>query len=218
MKSAIDYAKLLIKRGLDTNHNTYDGNMKIQKLLFFANFISLIERQKPLFQESVRAFTNGCVVEEVRLRYKNDYQGLYKDSQAYSPDLDQEEYDILNLTEDLFGGLTARELSNLNHTFSFWSNALNRSMQGNGYRDKNLACISPEEMLAEKDKMQSVIERYRANKLERMQFELINGVKFYYASDFSMTDEVISELEQFSLSAEDLAYSVYFEGESLVIY
>lgn len=41
MSNAINYAKYIIRNGLDTNHNTYDGNMKLQKLLFFADYISL---------------------------------------------------------------------------------------------------------------------------------------------------------------------------------
>lgn len=218
MSSAIDYAKLLMKRGLDTNHNTYDGNMKLQKLLFFADYISLVERGTPLFDEPVRAFTNGCVVEEVRLRYKNDYSGLLADSRENLPTLSQEEYDILNLTEKLFGGLSARELSDLNHSFSFWKSTLARSTGENGFKSKDLSVVSPEDMLAEKSKLQEVIDRFNANKSERAFSELINGVMFFYSSDFIMTDEVIVELEKFSMSAEDSSYSVYLEDGNLVIY
>lgn len=33
MSNAIDIAKFFIKRGLDVSRNTYDGNMKLQKLM-----------------------------------------------------------------------------------------------------------------------------------------------------------------------------------------
>lgn len=34
MSNAVDFAKFFLKRGADTNRNSYDGNMKLQKLLF----------------------------------------------------------------------------------------------------------------------------------------------------------------------------------------
>ena len=48
-------------------------------------------------------------------------------------------------------------------------------------------------------------------------YESINGVTFYY-DGFTLTDEVITQLEGFSLSAEDEAYSVYVDDGRLVIY
>lgn len=218
MSKAIDFAKLLMKRNLDSNPNTYDGNMKLQKLLFFANYISLIQRGVPLFKEKIRAFENGCVVEEVRLRYKNDYASLLTDSKEYTPNFSQDEYDIINLTAEMFGKLSARELSDINHCFLFWKNAYERSKDANGYRDKDLCVVSAEEMMFEQDKLKSVINEFNENKSERAFSELINGVTFYYSSDFVMTDEIIDELYKFSKCAEDTAYSVYIEDGSLVVF
>ena len=86
MRDAYDFAKYFIKNGYDSNPNTYDGNMKLQKMLTFANAISLAEYGKPLFNDKILAFTNGCVVEKVRLRYRNDYKGLKRDSDVFQPD------------------------------------------------------------------------------------------------------------------------------------
>ena len=43
MGKALDYAKYFIKGGFDSNPNTYDGNMKLNKLLVFADLISMAE-------------------------------------------------------------------------------------------------------------------------------------------------------------------------------
>jgi uncharacterized phage-associated protein len=218
MSNAMDYAKFFIKRGLDTNPNTYDGNMKLQKLLFFANYISIAERGVPLFAEPIRAFSNGCVVEDVRLRYKNDYDGLRSDSESFEPNFSQDEYDVLNLAAGIFGNLSARELSALNQSFSFWKTAFKRSQQGNGFRNKNHAVVSTDEMSAEIDKIKSVIDRYKANRAERSFREMINGVKFYYSPDFEMTDEIIAQLEEFANDADEDSYSVYIENGNLTIF
>ena len=90
---AIDYAKVFMKRNLDSARNTFDGNMKLQKLLFFADYISLATRNCRLFEDTVYAFRNGCVVESVRTRYKNDFQSLRKDCERFEPDFTEEEYE-----------------------------------------------------------------------------------------------------------------------------
>lgn len=70
MRDVYDFAKFFIKNGADSSPNTYDGNMKLQKLLVFADLANIAEYGEPLFGDQVLAFKNGCVVEKVRLRYK----------------------------------------------------------------------------------------------------------------------------------------------------
>lgn len=86
MRDVYDFAKFFIKNGADSRPNTYDGNMKLQKLLVLADFANIAEYGEPLFNDPVLAFTNGCVIEKVRLRYKNDYAGFKRDSEFYQPD------------------------------------------------------------------------------------------------------------------------------------
>lgn len=87
MRDVYDYAKYFIKNGADSTPNTYDGNMKLQKLLVLADLANIAEYGQVLFNDEVLAFKNGCVVEKIRLRYKNDYQGFKKDSDSFEPDL-----------------------------------------------------------------------------------------------------------------------------------
>ena len=217
MSNAIDFAKFFIKRGLDTSRNTYDGNMKLQKLLFFSDFISLSETGHKLFPEPVRAFSNGCVIENVRLRYKNDFANLCSDSMAFEPDFSQDEYDTLNLAISIFGQLSARELSDLNHGFLFWKRAYERSCTVSGFKSKDLAIVHESEMLSEVDKIKAVIRVYKSNRTERAMHEIINGKIFFYSPDFEMTDAILEELEKFSRVSDENTYSVYIEDGNLVI-
>ena len=45
-----------------------------------------------------------------------------------------------------------------------------------------------------------------------------HGVAFYSYGDLELTDEIRNQLESFSLSADDDAYSVYVDNGRLVIY
>jgi len=218
MSDVFDYAKYFIKQDLDTQNNTFDGNMKLQKLLVLADLVSLAELGKPLFDDTIYAFTQGCVVEKVRLRYKNDFIGFVEDSRNFNPDFTQDDYDILGLTTAIFGNLSARELSELNHSFAFWNEAYKRSIQSNGYKNKDASIVTVEEMQKEIGKIRDVIALYRETQKENNSKETINGIDFYYSSDdISMTDEVLEELFTFSLLAEDIAYSVYHDNGTLVI-
>ena len=217
MRDVYDYAKFFIQNGADSLPNTYDGNMKLQKLLVFADFISIAEYEKPLFQDNVFAFKNGCVVEKVRLRYKNDYYGLKRDSDIYQPDFTDNEYAILKLVLDVFGHASARELSEINHTFTFWKEAYANGTDADGYHNKSLSIVHMNDYKEDIVKMKTIIDAYKESIANTETFEVINGITFYY-DGFLLDDSIIEKLEDFSLEAEDDTYSVYIDDGELVIY
>ena len=217
MRDVYDFAKYFIKNGADSMPNTFDGNMKLQKLLVLADMINIAEYGERLFDDEVLAFQNGCVVEKVRLRYKNDYFGLKKDSDVFQPDFSESEYNVLNLVLNIFGKATARELSNINHTFQSWHEAYDKGTDSNGFHDKTLSVVDLFSQPKDIERMREIIDAYRETSKETVAREIINGVTFYY-DGFNLTDEMIDQLEAFSLSADDDAYSVYLDDGRLVIY
>ena len=217
MRDAYDFARFFIKNGADSRPNTFDGNMKLQKLLVFADFASIAEYGKPLFQENVLAFRNGCVIEKVRLRYKNDYNGFRRDSEMYQPDFSEREYEILNFVMNVFGNASAKELSDINHAFDFWKVAYDKGTSFNGYHDKKMSVVDMRSYYSDLEKMREIISAYKETSKNITASEVINGVIFYY-DGCTLTDEMMDQLESFSLSAEDEAYSVYLDDGRLVIY
>lgn len=217
MRDVYDFAKFFIKNGADSTPNTYDGNMKLQKLLVMADLASIAEYGELLFDEPVLAFKNGCVVEKVRLRYKNDYAGFKYDSDIFQPDFSEKEYKILNLVLDIFGKASAKELSEINHTFNFWEIAYNDGINENGYHDKNLSIVDMMSQIDDINRMREIICAYKEASDDVTKYEIINGVTFHY-DGFELTDDIIEQLENFSLSADDDTYSVYLDNGRLVIY
>jgi|LSQX01.1.fsa_nt_gb uncharacterized phage-associated protein len=219
MRDVYEYAKYFIKNKLDTNPNTYDGNMKLQKLLFFANMISLASNDKPLFEEPICAFKNGCVVEKIRQRYKSDYNSFYNDSLNFNPDFSSEEYDILSDTKAIFGKLSAKELSEISHSYDFWNRSYRKSLNQYGFKCKEDSIIGINDMKAEIPKMKLILDAYHKNKMVDQNSETINGVEFYYDSkEVEITEELLDELYDFSLSADEDSYTLYIDNGELVIY
>lgn len=217
MRDVYDFAKFFIKNGADSRPNTYDGNMKLQKLLVLADLVSIAEYGEPLFNDQVLAFKNGCVVEKVRLRYKNDYETFKHDSELYQPDFSEREYEVLNLVMDIFGSASAKELSDINHTFDFWKLAFDNGTSSTGYHDKEMSIVDMMSKQDDVEKMREIIAAYRETANDITASETINGVTFYF-DGFALTDDMIEQLESFSLSADDDTYSVYLDNGRLVIY
>jgi len=216
MRSAFDFAKYFMKHGY--NDCSFDGNMTVQKLLTFAFLIHLKMFDKALFSEPILAFENGCVVEPVRLRYKDDYLLLLKESESFSPNFTEEESSTLEITCNLFGRLTARELSEINHLFNFWKIAFERSEDSRAYRDKNLAQVSIEDMRNELHKIEQLLNAYNQTRQIAQKREVVNGIMFNVEPALEITDELLLELERFSLNADESAYFVGKDSGELVIY
>ena len=217
MRDVFDFAKFFIKNGVDSIPNTYDGNMKLQKMLVLANFANIVENGEPLFPDQILAFRNGCVIEKVRLRYKNDYFAFKKDSDAYEPEFSQAEYSTLNMILNIFGSATSRELSEINHAFNFWKTAYTNGTNSNGYHDKTKSVVDMNAETEDFERMREIISSYRDTAKNAMYSETINGVTFYY-DNLVLTDEITDKLETFSLLADDKAYTVYLDNGKLVIY
>lgn len=211
MRDVYDFAKFFLKKGADSKPNTYDGNMKLQKLLVLANLASIAEYGETLFDDQILAFQNGCVVEKVRLRYKNDYFAFKRDSDVYQPDFTQREYTILNLIMDIFGAATAKELSDINHTFRFWEIAYANGTTSGGYHDKEKSAVNMMSQKEDIDRMREIITAYRETAKEASSCEIINGVTFFY-DDIELTDDILDQLEMFSRTADEDSYSVYLDG------
>ena len=217
MRDVYDYAKYFIKNGADSTPNTYDGNMKLQKLLVLADLANIAEYGQVLFNDEVLAFKNGCVVEKIRLRYKNDYQGFKKVSDSFEPDFTENEYEILGLVLAIFGSASARELSEINHTFNFWKQAYQRGTDANGFHNKFNSVVDMVNQTADVQKMKEILDAYKESAKEVTAKEIINGITYYY-DGFELTDAIIEQLESFSLTADDDVYSMYMDDGKLVIY
>lgn len=217
MNTAYDYAKYFMKNGADSKPNTFDGNMKLQKMLVLADMIHIAQYGKPLFNEEILAFENGFVVEGVRLRYKNDYYGFKIDSDRFEPNFSEEEYETLNAAIGIFGHVSARELSELSHVFESWKRAYETGTIRKEYHDKGKSVVDLFSFPKDIEAVKRVLKAYVGTQESIHRKETVNGVTFYF-DDLKMTDSLLSKLEEFSLVCEDDTYTVCMDEERLVIY
>ena len=218
MRDVYEVAKYFIKNDADSLPNTNEGNMKLQSLLVFANMINVAEYGELLFDDEVYVFKNGWFVGRVRLHHETDYSDLKRDSDIVELDFTDSEYAVLNMIMSIFESASARELSEINHTFNFWKEAYKRGTDSEtNYHDKSKSVANMILYDEDIDRMKEIIYAYQESLNDVMAREIINGISFYY-DGFQLTDDMIEQLESFSLDADDDLYTVYLDDGSLVIY
>ena len=99
----------------------YISNLKLQKLLYYAQGVFLAVTDKPLFDDDIVAWLQGPVVESVYHQYKaNGAQGIPFDEDFDFSEFTPEENELLTEVYDVFGQYSALKLRNMTHEETPW--------------------------------------------------------------------------------------------------
>ena len=103
-------------------HGDYLTNLKLQKLVYYAQAWHLALSGKPLFDDEIQAWIHGPVIPTVYQRFKKcgyDPIGI----QVEAPDFDVKIKKYLAKIFDVFGKFTAWDLQQMTHQELPWRNA-----------------------------------------------------------------------------------------------
>lgn len=120
MATALDVAKFFIAHG----SNSEDGgisNLKLQKLVYYAQGYHLAIFDKPLFEDEIEAWAHGPVAPNVYHHYKTNGSSPipfeeYVSREAFS----DEQLDFLVEVYDVFGQFSVWKLRNMTHDERPW--------------------------------------------------------------------------------------------------
>lgn len=122
MKSAQDVANFFLSHRYDGEMDDI-SNLKLQKLLYYAQAYALVFLDRPLFDDPITAWDHGPVVESVYHSYKQYGKSPLPPLQAYSlTQFNEDELIILNRVANDYGQYTAWKLRNLTHEEEPWLN------------------------------------------------------------------------------------------------
>lgn len=163
MKSALEIGQYFI--GKSDLPNSWAGNTKLQKLLFFSWLIHFYNFKESLFEDDFFAFENGPVVENVRKSYKNDYFTL---KNKPLPKYSEKEMETLILTNEIFGDSTSDELIEISHKSPIWDKYFKKSIvsssEENVIYDAEYSKIPKEELQEELRMIENVLHVYEYQK------------------------------------------------------
>lgn len=97
------------------------SNLKLQKLLYYAQGCFLAVTDEPLFGDDIVAWQHGPVVENIYHAYKNNgAKGIPFEEDFDSSEFTAEENDLLSEVYTVFGQYSAWKLRNMTHSESPW--------------------------------------------------------------------------------------------------
>lgn len=132
------------------------SNLKLQKLVYYAQAWHLALTGEPLFADCIEAWAHGPVVPGLYQKYR-DFGWEPIRNEPWEPaaiprpngdavEMDDETVDILNEVWEAYGQYSAKRLEELTHSEDPWKNARARRHCGPGDRCDEV--ITPEEMRA----------------------------------------------------------------------
>ena len=161
MKTIFDYAKWFLINDIEIEKDKKDKfrvQIKVQNLLFFAQLISLSKYNKLLFKDNFSAYENGMFLTNIKDKYNTNISDIYnRDDVEFTED----EIDVLNLTNNIFGLETAETLSKISHQFDYW----------NEYY-KNSKIITNEELQRDLELIDDVLFAHEYRRVEKNGEEL----------------------------------------------
>lgn len=104
------------------------SNLKLQKLLYYAQGFHLAIYGKPLFNDPIEAWRYGPVVASVYHRYKNDNQPLPKPENIDLSLYDNPTTQLLGNVFEVYGQFSSWKLAALTHEESPWKDTPQNSI------------------------------------------------------------------------------------------
>lgn len=211
--NAIDVAKWFILNNTDVTSNNLDGNIKLQKLLYYSQAMNLVVYDKrPLFIDGIQAWERGPVIPSVYTNYR--YNNLVKetlcDSDIKFGNMDERILKVINL---IYGNKTGKQLSELTHEEQPWASlkpeiALRRN-----------PVITKDALFDYYQPLKEIFFSYQSQDIDDFASDHINGNIFTYKkSELKLTDELINKLWTIGDETTDCSYFVYVEDGELVVY
>ncbi len=117
-------ANFFISIGMMENED-YMTNLKLQKLVYFAQALSLVKNKKALFEDEFEAWDLGPVIPSLYQKHKNGKEPITEVDKNFRLDeFSQEDLDVLLNTMAIYGSYSAHKLVEMTHVDGGpWCNA-----------------------------------------------------------------------------------------------
>lgn len=96
--------------------------MKLQKLVYYSQAWSLVWDEKPIFDESIRAWINGPVVPELFFAHQGEFM-ISREPNGNADALDDDERETIDIVLKHYGDKSAQWLIALTHREQPWIDA-----------------------------------------------------------------------------------------------
>lgn len=115
----VNVAKWFLQNNSSIDSDSGDGNLKLQKLLYYAQCMYISVFDTTLYPNAIEAWENGPVVREAYTEYRhNDLGTIARKEEPIKLDAFKE--DVLRVVNIIYGAKSATELIELTHAEGPW--------------------------------------------------------------------------------------------------
>jgi uncharacterized phage-associated protein len=120
--TALDIAKYFLYKA--AKEEELLSNLKLQKLIYYAQGIHLAYYGRPIFKDIIRAWAYGPVVPTLYRFYKQYGSGGVPADESFNPkSIDKDTREFLDEVYKAFGQFSAGRLTDFTHTDQCWKDA-----------------------------------------------------------------------------------------------
>lgn len=125
-----DVAKYFLSK-VDEEVGDGISNLKLQKLVYYAQGFHLAIHGQPLFSDGIEAWEHGPVVPDLYHAYKTNGSGNIPPPREFDPEaVDPEVARLLDDVYSVFGQYSAWKLRNMTHEEQPWKEAYQETARG----------------------------------------------------------------------------------------
>lgn len=123
MYKAKDIAKWFLNKNriqMNFEDSEYITNLKLQKLLYYAQGFYLAKKDTPLFNDDFLAWEHGPVIRKIYDEYKKNGSNGIKFEEDFNVEIDKETERVLEEVYEKYGQYAAWKLRNMTHEETPW--------------------------------------------------------------------------------------------------
>jgi uncharacterized phage-associated protein len=125
--TARDVAEYYLTSSTDKESGDLISNLKLQKLVYYAQGIHLATTGKPLFNDEIVAWVHGPVVKSLYHQYKENGDGPIEPTSNYDiPEFDKDTKQLLDEVYRVLGQYSAWKLREMTHNEIPWMRAFKK--------------------------------------------------------------------------------------------
>lgn len=205
MDTLKDICVYLISNGTGMSSPSKNGNLKLQKLLYYAESVSLLKYNEKLFSEDIEAWIEGPAVRAAYVSYR--YYGLWNETVN---NVSNKVKSILDFIIYAFDNYDTNELVSMTHDESPWK------QYENEVGSNQSITIDSEDIINYQQENSNLLEMF--NNFENQKKMTIGNVTFTYnPKETTLNDEDIEIIKQ-DFHEETGEFYIYKEDGELVIY
>ncbi|WP_239706146.1 MULTISPECIES: type II toxin-antitoxin system antitoxin SocA domain-containing protein [unclassified Mammaliicoccus] len=200
-----EIAKWFYENNNKVTEFSYDGNLMLQKLLYFADVYNFVNKNSNLYHQKPIGFANGPVY---NLTFWDYSKNNLKETIATDRDIDNDTLKILKIVNFIYGNYSSKTLSDITHEQSPWRNKEEDCIKSYYNPTLELSDLTAEEITDLKD----VFELYNDMEIDNLKVDKIGDNVIIYDKTLLLNELDYSILENLP-KEEDSIFIEKIDGD-----